>query len=195
MGQLNPFEWIQTSSAAAAACAARGLSHSVANSALFARRPQTICTQHLHAIRTALAPVLLGLFFFVFTFLFTISRWQLPLLQMQRLLACPKTPRDALEPVYGRRPYGNENLGANLVTFFEQPYGRALLRRVSTKVGVSRQMKRSIKRKIEEVVTPTMDVWSILKVQMPKSRCVFESVFESMQVLQTCTLNLFQYFK
>ena len=103
--------------------------------------------------------------------------------------------RDALEPVYGRRPYLNENLGADLVTFFQHPYGHAMLRRVSTKVGVSCRMKRSIKQKMEEVLTPTEAVWLILKLQMPKSRCVFESVFESMQVLQTCTLNLFEHFK
>ena len=66
-----------------------------------------------------------------------------------------QTLRDALEPVYGRRPYRNENLEADLVTFFKHPYGRALLRQVSTKVGVSRRMKRSIKQKMEEVLTPT----------------------------------------
>ena len=106
-----------------------------------------------------------------------------------------QTLRDALEPVYGRRPYQNENLEADLVTFLKNPYGRALLRRVSTKFGVSRQMKRSIKQKMEEVLTPTEAVWLILKLQMPKSRCAFESMFESLQVLQTCTLNLFEHFK
>ena len=106
-----------------------------------------------------------------------------------------QTLRDALEPVYGRRPFRNENLEANLVTFFKHRYGRALLRRLSTKVGVSRRIKRSIKQKMEEVLTPTEGVWLILKLQMPKSRCAFESVFESMQVLQTCTLNLFEHFK
>ena len=106
-----------------------------------------------------------------------------------------QTLRDALEPVYGRRPYWNENLEADLVTFFKHPFGRAMLRRVSTKVGVSRRMKRSIKQKIEEVSTSTEAVWLILKLQMHKSRCAFESVFESMQVLQRCTLNLFEHFK
>ena len=81
------------------------------------------------------------------------------------------------------------------MTFFKHPYGRALFRRVSTEVGVSRLMKRSIKQKLEEVLTPTEAVWLILKLQMPKSRCAFESVFESLQVLETCTLNLFQHFK
>ena len=79
-----------------------------------------------------------------------------------------ETLRDALEPVYGRRPYRNENLEANLVTFFKHPYGRALLPRPSTKVGVSRRMKRSIKQKMEEVLTPTEAVWLILRLQMPK---------------------------
>ena len=106
-----------------------------------------------------------------------------------------ETLRDALEPVYGRRTYQNENLEADLVTFFKHPYGRAFLRRMSTKVGVYRRMKRSIKQKIEEVLTPTEAVWLILKMQMAKSRCAFESVSESMEVLQTCTLNLFQHFK
>ena len=106
-----------------------------------------------------------------------------------------QTLRDALEPVYGRRPYRNENLEADLVTFFKHLYGRALLRRVSTKVGVSRRMKRSIKQKMEEVLTPTEAVWLILKLQMPQLRCAFESMFESLQVLQTCTLNLFEHFK
>ena len=106
-----------------------------------------------------------------------------------------QTLRDALEPVYGRRPYRNETLEADLVTFFKHLYGRALLRRVSTKVGVFRCMKRSMKQKMEEVLTPTEAVWLILKLQMPKSRCAFESVLESMQVLQTCTLNLFEHFK
>ena len=106
-----------------------------------------------------------------------------------------QTLRDALEPVYRRRPYRNENLGADSVTFFKHPYSRALLRRVSTKVGVSRRMKRSIKQKMEEVVTPTEAVWLVFKLQMPKSRCAFESVFESLQVLQTCTLSLFEHFK
>ena len=91
-----------------------------------------------------------------------------------------QTLRDALEPLYGRRQYRNENLEADLVTFFKHPYGRALLRRVSTKVGVSRRMKRSIKQRLEEVLTPTQAVWLISKLQMPKSRCAFESVFESM---------------
>ena len=103
--------------------------------------------------------------------------------------------RDALEPVYGRRPNRNENLEADLVTFVKHPYGRALLRRVSTKAGVSRQMIRSIKQKMQEVLTPTEAVWLFLKLQMPQSRCAFESVFESLQVLQTCTLNLFEHFK
>ena len=88
-----------------------------------------------------------------------------------------QTLRDALEPVYGRRPYRKKNLEADLVTFFKHPYGRALLRRVSTKVGVSRRMKRSIKQKMEEVLTPTEPVWLILKLQLPKSRCAFKSVF------------------
>ena len=47
------------------------------------------------------------------------------------------------------------------MTFFKHPYGRALLRRVSTKIGVSRRMKRSIKPKMEEVLTPTEAVWLI----------------------------------
>ena len=81
------------------------------------------------------------------------------------------------------------------MTFFEHLYGRALLGRVSTKVGVSRRMKRSIKHNLEEVLTPTEAVWLILKLQMPKSRCAFEPMFESLQVLQTCTLNLFEHFK
>ena len=81
------------------------------------------------------------------------------------------------------------------MTFFEQPYGRALLRRVSTKVGVSRRMKRSMKQKMEEVLTPKEAVWLILKLQMPESMCAFESMFESFQVLRTCTLNLFEHFK
>ena len=81
------------------------------------------------------------------------------------------------------------------MTFFKHPYGRALLSRVSKKVSVSRRIKRSIKQKMEEVLTPTEAIWLILKLQMPKSRCAFESVFESMQVLQTCTLNLFEHFK
>ena len=89
-----------------------------------------------------------------------------------------QTLRGALEPVYGRRPYQNENLHADLVTFFKHQYGRALLRRVSTKVGVSCRMKRSIKQNMEEVLTPTEAVWLILKLQMPKSRCAFESMFE-----------------
>ena len=95
-GQLNLFELIQTTSAAATACGARGLSHSVAISHFlqvlqFFGQPQTICARYLYAIRTALAPVLLGFsFFLVSTFLFTISHWPLPLLQMQRLLSCPK---------------------------------------------------------------------------------------------------------
>ena len=102
-----------------------------------------------------------------------------------------QTLRDALEPVYGRRPYRDENPEADLVTFFQHPYGRALLRRVSTKVGVSRRMRRSIKQKVEEMLTPTEAVWLILKLPMPKSGGAFESVFESLQVLQMCTLNLF----
>ena len=106
-----------------------------------------------------------------------------------------QTLRHALEPVYGRRPYRNENLEADLVTFFKHLYGRALLRRVSTKVGVSHRMMRSIKQEMEEVLTPTEAVWLILELQMPKSRCPLDSVFESMQVLQTCTLNLFEHFK
>ena len=69
-----------------------------------------------------------------------------------------QTLRDALEPVYGRRPYRKKNLEANLVAFFEHPYGRALLRRVSTKVAVSCLMKRSIKQKMEEVMTPAEGV-------------------------------------
>ena len=79
-----------------------------------------------------------------------------------------QTLRDTLEPVYGRRPYRNENLEADLVTFFEHPHGRALLRRVSTKVGVSRRMKRSIEQKMEEVLTQTEAVWLIFKLQMLK---------------------------
>ena len=82
-----------------------------------------------------------------------------------------------------------------MVTFQKHPYDRALLHRVSTKVGVSRRMKRSIKQKMEEVWTRTEALWLILKFEMPKSRCAFESVFESMQVLQTRTLNLFEHFK
>ena len=81
------------------------------------------------------------------------------------------------------------------MTFFKHPYGRALLRRVSTKVGLSHRMNRSIKQKMEEVFTPTEAVWLILKLQMPKSRCASESMFESLQVLQTCTLNLYEHFK
>ena len=69
------------------------------------------------------------------------------------------------------------------MTFFKHPYGRAFLRRVSTKVGVSRRMRRSIGQKMEEVLTQTEAVWLILKLQMPISSCAFESVFESMQVL------------
>ena len=69
------------------------------------------------------------------------------------------------------------------MTFFKHTYGRALSRRVSTKVGVSCRMERSIKQKMEDVWTPTEAVWLILKLQMPKSRCAFQSVFESMQVL------------
>ena len=106
-----------------------------------------------------------------------------------------QTPGDALKPVYGRRPYRNQNLESSLVTFLKHPYGRALLHRVSTKVRVSRRMKRSIKQKMEEVLTPTEAIWLILKVQMPKSGCPFESMFESLQVLQTCSLNLFEHFK
>ena len=98
MGQLNPFELIQTLSAAAAACAARGLSQSVANLALFASFAIFYVTaDNLHAIftytcnqdrfSTSFGGILI---FLVSTFLFTISRWQLPLLQMQLLLACPK---------------------------------------------------------------------------------------------------------
>ena len=68
-------------------------------------------------------------------------------------------------------------------------------RYLPTYLGVSRWMKRSIKQKMEEVLTPTEAVWLILKLQMPKSRCAFEFVFESLQVLQTCTLNLFENFK
>ena len=79
------------------------------------------------------------------------------------------------------------------MTFFKHPYGRALLRPVSTKVGVSRRMKRSIKQKIEEVLTPGEAVWLISNLPMPKSRCAFESMFESLQVLRTCTLNLFEH--
>ena len=89
----------------------------------------------------------------------------------------------------------NENLGAFLVIFYKHPYGRALLRRVSTKVGVSCRMKRSIKQEMEKVLTPTEAVWLILKLQMPKSRCAFESIFESLQVLQTCTVNMFEHSK
>ena len=81
------------------------------------------------------------------------------------------------------------------MTFFKHPYSRALLHRVSTKVGVSCRMKRRIKQKAEEVLTQTEAVWLILKLQMPKSRCAFESMFESLQVLQMCTLNLFEHFK
>ena len=81
------------------------------------------------------------------------------------------------------------------MTFFKHLYGPALLRRVSTKVGVSRRMKRSIKQEMEEMLTPTEAVWLILKLQMPKLRCAFESMFESLQVLQTCPLNLFEHFK
>ena len=81
------------------------------------------------------------------------------------------------------------------MTLFKHPYGRALLRRVSTEVGVSRRMKRSIKQKMEEVLTPTEAVWLILELQKPKSGCAFESVFESLQVLQTSTLKLFELFK
>ena len=81
------------------------------------------------------------------------------------------------------------------MTSFKHLYGRALLRRVSTKVGVSRRMKRSIKQEMEEVLTPMEAVWLILKLQMPESRSAFESVFELMQVLQTCTLNLFEHSK
>ena len=73
-----------------------------------------------------------------------------------------QTLRDTLEPVYGRRSYRNENLEADLVTFFKHPYGRALLRRSSTKVGVSRRMTRSMKQKMEEVLTPTEAVWLFL---------------------------------
>ena len=79
------------------------------------------------------------------------------------------------------------------MTFFKHPYGRALLCRVSTKVGVSCWMKRSIKEKMEDVLTPTEAVCLILKLQMPKSRCAFESVFESMHVLQRFTLNLVEH--
>ena len=79
--------------------------------------------------------------------------------------------------------------------FFKHPYGRALLPRLSTKVGVSCRMKRSIKPKMEGVLTQTEAVWFILKLQMPKSRCVFEFVFESMQMFQKCTLKLFEHFK
>ena len=46
-----------------------------------------------------------------------------------------------------------------------------------------------------EVLNPTEAVWLILKLQMPKSRCAFESMFESLQLLQTCTLTLFEHFK
>ena len=106
-----------------------------------------------------------------------------------------QTLRDALEPVYGRRPYRNENLEADFVTFLKHPYGRALLRRVSMKVAVSRRMKGSIKQKMEEVLTPTEAVWLILKLQMPRSGCAFESMFESLQVLHMCTLNLFEHFR
>ena len=81
------------------------------------------------------------------------------------------------------------------MTFFKHPYGRTLLRRVSTKVGVSRQMGRRIKQKMEELLTPTEAVWLILKLQMPKSRCAFESMSESLQVLRTCTLNSFEHLK
>ena len=106
-----------------------------------------------------------------------------------------QTLRNTLELVYGRRPYRNDNLEANLLTFFRHPSGRALLRRVSKKVGVSRRMKRSIRKKMEEVLTPTEAVWLILKLQMHKSRCACESMFEWLQVLQTCRLNLFEHFK
>ena len=92
MGQLNPFEFIHTPSAAAAACAARGLSHSDANFAFFASFATDLhsiftytCNQDRFS--TSFAGILI---FLVSTFLFTISRWQLPLLQMQRLLACRK---------------------------------------------------------------------------------------------------------
>ena len=91
-----------------------------------------------------------------------------------------QTLRDALEPVYGRRPNRNAIVEADLVAFFKHAYVRALLRRVSTKVGVSLRMKRSIKQKMEEVLTPTEAVRLILKLQMPHSRCAFECVFESM---------------
>ena len=96
MGQLNLFELIRTPSAAAAACAARGLSHSDGNFALFANFAIFQATaDDLHAISTCnqdrLSTSSAGiLIFLVSTFLFTISRWQLPLLQMQRPLACPK---------------------------------------------------------------------------------------------------------
>ena len=91
-----------------------------------------------------------------------------------------QTLRDVLEPVYGRRPYRKRESGGRFGDIFEHPYGRALLRRVSTKVGVSRRMKRSIKQKMEEVLTPTEAVWLILNLQMPQSRCAFESMFESL---------------
>ena len=48
---------------------------------------------------------------------------------------------------------------------------------------------------MEEVLTPPEAVWWLLKLQMPKSRCAFEAMFESLQVLQTCTLNWFEHFK
>ena len=46
-----------------------------------------------------------------------------------------------------------------------------------------------------ELLTAMEAVWLTLKLQMPKSRCACESVLESMQVLQTCTLNLFEHFE
>ena len=93
---MNLFELIQTPSAAAAACAARGLTHSVANFALFASFAIFQATaDNLHAIlrfnqhRFSTSPAGI-LIFLVSTCLYTVSRWQLPLLQMQRLFACPK---------------------------------------------------------------------------------------------------------
>ena len=48
---------------------------------------------------------------------------------------------------------------------------------------------------MEEVLTPKEAVCLILKLQMPKLRSAFESMFQSLQLLQTCTLNLFEHFK
>ena len=57
--------------------------------------------------------------------------------------------KDASQTVYGRHLYRNKDLEADLLHFFKHPYGRAMFHRLPKKVGVSRRMKRKMKKRMQ----------------------------------------------